>query len=151
MSQFTPLDQRFMQMALHQAEEAFDAGEVPVGAVVAAGAKLLAKARNQTELLNDVTAHAEIIAITAASQALGSKFLEGCTLYVTIEPCVMCAGALFWARPDRVIFAARDEKRGFLRQGPQLLHPKTELGQGLLSVESSALMQEFFRMRREEG
>lgn len=139
-----------MQMALHQAEEAFDAGEVPIGAVVAAGGKLLAKARNQTELLNDVTAHAEIIAITAASQALGSKFLEGCTLYVTIEPCVMCAGALFWARPDRVVFAARDAKRGFLRQGPHLLHPKTVLEEGLLAVESTALVQEFFRMRREE-
>ncbi len=140
-----------MQMALHQAEEAFDAGEVPVGAVVAAGGKLLAKACNQTELLLDVTAHAEVIAITAASQALGSKFLNGCTLYVTIEPCVMCAGALFWARPDRVIFAARDDKRGFLREGPHLLHPKTLLGQGLLETEAAALMQEFFRMRREEG
>ena len=138
-----------MRLALSEAEAAFDAGEIPVGAVVVSGTKLLAKARNQTELLNDVTAHAEMIATTAGTQALAAKYLTDCTVYITLEPCAMCAGALFWARPARIVVGAIDEKRGFTRLGVAMLHPKTVYEQGLMADESAALIQEFFRMRRE--
>ena len=146
---FSDSDRRFMRMALQEAEAAFDAGEIPVGAIITANGRLLAKGRNQTELLRDVTAHAEMLAITAAAVGLAAKFLTDCTLYVTLEPCPMCAGALYWARPARIVVAARDDKRGFTQLGVPLLHPKTVYEQGLLAEESTALLQEFFRMRRE--
>ena len=146
----TDFDRRCMRMALQEAEEAFAAGEIPVGAVVAAQGKILAKGRNQTELLHDVTAHAEMIAITSAANSLGAKFLTDCTLYITLEPCVMCAGAIFWARPSRLVVGAPDEKRGFSSvAGLHLLHPKTSYISGVMAEESRALLQEFFRQRRE--
>jgi len=145
---FLDLDTRFMRLALQEAEAAFEAGEVPVGAVVAAGPRLLARGRNQTELLHDVSAHAEFIAATAAVGALGGKYLTGCTLYVTLEPCPMCAGALFWYRPDRIVYAASDPKRGASLYNPTLYHPRTTVQGGLLADEAAGLLAEFFRMRR---
>jgi tRNA(adenine34) deaminase len=138
-------DEYFMELALQQAEEAADAGEVPVGAVVVCQNRVIGRGRNQTELLNDVTAHAEILAISAAAQFMGSKYLTDCTLYVTLEPCVMCAGAIFWAQVSRLVIGAPDEKRGFLRLQPPVLHPKTRLVTGLLADESQALLTNFFR------
>ena len=137
-----------MRLALQEAEAAFEAGEVPVGAVIAAGTRILGKGRNQTELLQDVSAHAEFIAATAAVGGLGGKFLTGCTVYVTLEPCPMCAGALFWYRPDRIVFGAADPKRGAGLYEPSLYHPKTALEGGLMAEESAGLLAEFFRMRR---
>ncbi len=138
-------DEYFMELALQQAEEAADAGEVPVGAVVVCQNRVIGRGCNQTELLNDVTAHAEILAISAAAQFMGSKYLTDCTLYVTLEPCVMCAGAIFWAQVGRLVIGAPDEKRGFLRLQPPVLHPKTRLVTGLLADESQALLTNFFR------
>ncbi len=116
-----------MQMALELAAQAGDEGEIPVGAVVTAGGKVIGKGYNQTEKLRDVTAHAEMLAITAAAQYLGAKYLSACTLYVTLEPCVMCAGALYWAQVSRVVYGASDDKRGYTRAGTPLLHPKTQI------------------------
>lgn len=147
---FSDFDRRCMRAALQEAEAAFEAGEIPVGAVVAGGGRILAKARNQTELLTDVTAHAELIAAASAAHALGGKFLPGCTIYVTLEPCPMCAGALFWFRPERIVFGAHDTKRGQSLYHPSLLHPKTVLESGLMAEEAAGLLAEFFRMRREE-
>ena len=141
-------DEYFMKLALQEARKAADTGEVPVGAVIAAGDQLLARCHNSTELLNDVTAHAEILAITAASQYLGSKYLMECTLYVTLEPCVMCAGALRWSQIGRVVFAASDEKAGFMRFGKELLHPKTKVAMGLMQDECSHLIKAFFKEKR---
>ena len=141
-------DEYFMRKALQQAKLAAEAGEIPVGAIIVANNQIIARAHNQTELLTDVTAHAEILAITAAANYLNSKYLVGCTLYVTLEPCVMCAGALFWSQIERVVFAAPDEKRGFMRHGKQLLHPKTKVEYGILHEEASQLMSEFFQLRR---
>lgn len=141
-------DEYFMELALQQAEEAADAGEVPVGAVVVCQNRVIGRGRNQTELLNDVTAHAEILAISAAAQSMGSKYLTACTLYVTLEPCVMCAGAIFWAQLGRLVTGAPDEKRGFLRLQPPVLHPKTRLTTGLLANEARALLANFFRELR---
>ncbi len=146
---FTDQDHRLMRMALQEAEAAFEAGEVPVGAVVAANGRVLARARNQTELLRDVTAHAELVAAASAAQALGGKFLPGCTVYVTLEPCPMCAGALFWFRPERIVYGAPDPKRGQSLYSPSLYHPKTVVHQGLMAEEAAGLLQEFFRLRRE--
>ncbi len=140
-------DEYFMRVALREAQRAFDEDEIPVGAVVVCNNKVIGKGYNQTEKLTDVTAHAEMLAITAASNYLGGKFLEECTLYVTLEPCVMCAGAIFWARPERVVFGAGDEKRGFAKYG-NLLHPKTELINGILEDECSVLLKEFFKSKR---
>lgn len=137
----------FMNEALKQAHLAFEADEVPVGAVVVAGNRMIGKGHNLTERLHDVTAHAEMQAITAAANHLGAKYLEDCTLYVTLEPCVMCAGALFWSQITRVVYAAPDSKRGFTRTG-NLLHPKTEIIRGVLEEPCSKLLKDFFKKLR---
>lgn len=144
-----------MNMALREAREAFQEGEVPVGAVIVSGDRVLAKTHNLTERLNDVTAHAEMLAITAASEALGGKYLPQCTLYVTVEPCSMCAGALGWSQIGRIVYAAPDPKRGFFSVyaggnmlTPSPIHPKTVVESGLLEEEASQLMRDFFRARR---
>lgn len=142
-------DTWYMQQALAQARMAFEAGEIPVGAVIVCDNRIIAKAHNQTEQLTDVTAHAEILAITAASAYLGSKYLQDCSLFVTLEPCVMCAGALAWAQIGRVVYGASDEKRGFmLHGGKSLLHPKTRLEMGIMEHECSVLMTDFFKGKR---
>lgn len=140
-------DNYFMKQAYQEAEKAFDLGEIPVGAVVVANQRVIARAHNLTEQLNDVTAHAEMQAITAAAGFLGGKYLKGCTLYVTLEPCVMCGGALYWSQLDKIVFGARDEKRGASSVG-DLYHPKTEIVQGIMENECQTIMQEFFRARR---
>lgn len=141
-------DEYFMRQALLEARKAFDLDEVPVGAVVIANNKIIARAHNLTEKLNDVTAHAEIQAITAASEYLGAKYLTGCTLYVTLEPCVMCGGALYWSQIDKVVFAARDEKRGASKISDSIYHPKTLVTNGLLAEESARLLKDFFAKKR---
>lgn len=142
-------DEYFMLQAIKEAEKARDAGEVPVGAIIVCKNQIIAKAHNQTQLLNDVTAHAEILAITTASAYLGSKYLKECTLFVTLEPCVMCAGALYWSQIDRVVYGASEEKRGFMRYGKELLQPATKLEFGIKHDECSALMTTFFSEKRE--
>lgn len=141
-------DEKFMRMALTEAHEAGAAGEIPIGAVVVCRDKIIARAHNLTETLHDVTAHAEMQAITAAADSLGGKYLKDCTLYVTVEPCVMCAGALGWSQIERVVYGAADEKRGFLRFAPEALHPKTTVVSGVLEEECRQLMQDFFKSRR---
>lgn len=141
-------DIHYMKLALREAEAAFQADEIPVGAIVVCNGQILAKAHNLTERLNDVTAHAEMQAITAAADALGGKYLTDCTLYVTIEPCIMCAGAIGWAQVGRVVFGANDEKRGYQRFAPQAFHPKTEVLSGILADEAAALMKDFFKKKR---
>ncbi len=141
-------DAYFMRQALKQAELAAAAGEIPVGAVVVAGERIIARGYNETERLSDVTAHAEIIALTAAANHLGDKYLRDCTLYVTLEPCPMCAGALAWAQTSRIVYGASDDKRGFMRFGRELLHPRTVLEFGVLHDECAALVTDFFRQRR---
>ena len=141
-------DEHYMRQALKQAQLAAEAGEIPVGAIVVANQQIIARGHNQTEQLTDVTAHAEIIALTAAANYLGGKYLQGCTLYVTLEPCVMCAGALAWAQLDRLVYGAGDDKRGFMRFGKELLHPKTKVEYGVLHEECSALMTSFFQGKR---
>jgi tRNA(adenine34) deaminase len=139
------IDRYFMAEALRLAEVALEEGEIPVGALVVAGQRIIGKGYNQTERLRDVTAHAEMIAITAATDHLGGKYLQDCTLYVTLEPCVMCAGALYWSQMKRVVFGASDEKRGFDRIGTKILHPRTQLTRGVLAEESKALLLKFFK------
>lgn len=141
-------DEQFMKMALQEARVAFDAGEIPVGAVVVCRNRVIARAHNLTERLGDVTAHAEMQAITSAAASLGGKYLTDCTLYVTLEPCVMCAGAIGWAQLSRVVFGAGDDKRGYRRFAPGALHPKTQVEQGVLADECAALMKTFFAKRR---
>lgn len=141
-------DTHFMREALKEARQAYAAGEVPVGAVVVCEGRILARAHNQTEHLSDVTAHAEVLALTAAAEHLGSKYLDACTLYVTLEPCVMCAGALAWAQLGRLVYGAADERRGFMRFGKALLHPRTRVEYGVLHDECAALMRTFFAERR---
>lgn len=141
-------DVLYMKQALQEAKKAFERGEVPVGAVVVCKNRVIARSHNLTETLNDVTAHAEMQAITAAANYLGGKYLTDCTLYVTVEPCVMCAGAIAWAQMGRLVYGASDEKRGFQRLAPTVLHPKTILQQGLLEEECALLMKEFFKWRR---
>ena len=141
-------DEYFMNEALKQAQKAFETDEVPVGAVVVDQNRIIARAHNMTQRLNDVTAHAEMIAITAASGFLGSKYLNGCTLYVTLEPCIMCAAALKWAQLGRIIYAASDPREGFTRIGIPLLHKKTEVMSGILEPPSSTLLKQFFLHRR---
>lgn len=139
----------FMNKALQLAATAYDEGEIPVGAIVVAdGSKIIGKGYNQTEKLNDVTAHAEILAISAASQYLGAKYLKDCTLYVTLEPCVMCAGALAWSQVDRIVFGAPDDKRGFSGISRKITHPKTVVLSGVLENECRLLMQDFFKRLR---
>lgn len=139
------LDNYFMAEALRMAQVAYEEGEIPVGAIVVIGERIIGKGYNQTERLKDVTAHAEMLAITAASEYLGGKYLQDCTLYVTLEPCVMCAGALYWSQMKRVVFGAMDEKRGFSKLGTNVLHPKTQLKTGILADESQALLLKFFK------
>lgn len=141
-------DNQYMQQALREARCAFEKGEVPVGAVVVCRDRIIARAHNLTETLNDVTAHAEMQAITAAANTLGGKYLTDCTLFVTVEPCVMCAGAIAWAQVGRVVFGASDEKRGYQCYAPHALHPKTVVEHGLLADEASALMRDFFKQKR---
>ena len=141
-------DADFMKMALAEARQAFDEGEVPVGAVVVCKGRVIARAHNLTEALTDVTAHAEMQAITAAASWLGGKYLTDCTLYVTVEPCTMCAGAIAWAQVSRLVWGADDEKRGFRRFAPYELHPRTDVVAGVLADDCAALMQQFFKERR---
>jgi tRNA(adenine34) deaminase len=141
-------DDYFMKQALSEAEIAFDKGEVPVGAVIVCEGRIIARAHNLTETLNDVTAHAEMQAITAAASVLGGKYLIDCTLYVTVEPCPMCAGALAWAQIGRIVYGADDEKRGFTKLTPGILHPKTKVQSSVLAEESALLMNFFFKERR---
>ena len=141
-------DAYFMKKALVEANVAFDMDEIPIGAVVVCQNQIIARAHNLTEQLTDVPAHAEMQAITAAANYLGGKYLTDCTLYVTVEPCVMCAGALGWSQIGRVVFGARDEKRGFQKLAPEALHVKTELVEGILADECGALMQDFFARKR---
>jgi len=141
-------DEHYMRLALQEAQTAFDAEEIPIGAVVVCNGRVVGRGHNLTEQLNDVTAHAEMQAFTAASQTLGGKYLKNCTLYVTIEPCVMCAGASYWMQVSRIVFGAREEKRGFISIGTHLLHPKTTLTQGVLASECAALMTRFFSNKR---
>ena len=141
-------DVRYMKMALDEASQAFEQGEVPVGAVVVCRGRVIARAHNLTETLTDVTAHAEMQAITAAANHLGGKYLTGCTFYVTVEPCIMCAGALGWSQISRVVYGAADDKRGFRRYAPHALHPKTEVVEGVLADECATLMRDFFADRR---
>ncbi len=141
-------DNYFMRQALQEAQTAFQQDEVPVGAVVVAGQRIIARTHNLTELLHDVTAHAEMQAITAAANILGGKYLTDCTLYVTVEPCPMCAGALRWAQLSRLVYGAADEKRGYTRFAGDLLHPKTDVTGGVMEEECSELMRRFFAQRR---
>lgn len=138
----------FMAKALDLAIDAGEKGEIPVGAIVVSGGKIIGKGTNQTEQLNDVTAHAEIIAITAATQYIGAKYLSSCTLYVTLEPCTMCGGAIFWSQLERIVIGTPDPKRGFLRLSPSVVHPKAEVITGVLASECEALMKNFFKQMR---
>lgn len=141
-------DTYFMRQALTEAQKAFAKDEIPIGAVIVADRRIIARAHNLTETLRDVTAHAEMQAITAAANVLGGKYLTQCTLYVTVEPCPMCAGALGWSQLSRVVFGAVDEKHGFLKFAPGVLHPKTSFSSGVLAEECAALMKKFFEKKR---
>lgn len=141
-------DNYYMKQALAEAKAAEDEGEIPIGAVVVCQGRIIAKAHNMTQRLIDVTAHAEMQAITSASAGLGNKYLNECTLYVTIEPCVMCAGAIAWAQLGRLVFGAADEKRGFSKYADNLLHPKTVVSSGVMAEECAALMKSFFARKR---
>ena len=141
-------DEYFMKQAFLEAQKAFDADEVPVGAVIVCKNQIIARGHNLTEQLTDVTAHAEIQAITAAAQYLGAKYLKECTLFVTLEPCCMCAGALYWSQVDRVVFAARDAKRGASATGTSLYHPATLVENGVMETECSLLLKDFFARKR---
>ncbi|HMQ47409.1 MAG TPA: nucleoside deaminase [Saprospiraceae bacterium] len=141
-------DTYFMKQALHEAHQAQEKGEIPVGAVVVCQNRIIARGHNQTELLKDVTAHAEMIALGAASNFLGGKYLGDCTLYVTLEPCVMCAGALYWSQLGRLVYGAADDKRGFMRFGKTMLHPRTQVEFGVLMEECAELLKTFFQSKR---
>lgn len=141
-------DERYMRLALDEAMIAAEQGEVPIGAIVVCNGRIIARAHNLTEALNDVTAHAEMQAITSAANMLGGKYLDQCTLYVTVEPCVMCAGALGWSQIRRIVYGVRDEKRGYTRYAPQALHPKATIIGGVLENECKKIMQDFFKNKR---
>lgn len=141
-------DEDYMQQAYNEAVAAYEEGEIPVGAVVVCDGRVVASAHNQTERLGDVTAHAEMLAITAAADELGGKYLDECTLYVTLEPCIMCAGAVGWSQMKRMVYAASDEKRGYTRYAPSPLHPKTEVATGVMKEECEELMKRFFKEKR---
>jgi tRNA(adenine34) deaminase len=141
-------DEQYMRRALDEARQALEEGEIPIGAVVVAKGRIISRAHNQTETLNDVTAHAEMLAITAAANALGGKYLTDCTLYVTVEPCPMCAGAIGWAQVPRIVYGAADEKRGYQRFAPNVLHPRANAVGGILEEECRQLMLDFFKSRR---
>ena len=148
MSIFDNTDEFYMREALRQASMAFEDDEIPVGAVIVSGDRVIARAYNQTERLNDVTAHAEMLAITAAANSLGAKYLTDCTLYVTLEPCPMCAAAAGWAQLSRIVYGASDPKRGYTRFAPSLLHPRAEVVQNVLAEEAEALLKDFFQSKR---
>ena len=141
-------DEQYMLRALEQAQMATDRDEVPVGVVVVCQDRIIARGHNLTETLNDVTAHAEMQAVTAAANALGGKYLSDCTLYVTVEPCVMCAGALAWAQVGRIVYGAADPKRGYSVYAPEALHPRTQVTAGVLAEECGELMRQFFKSKR---
>lgn len=141
-------DEKYMRLAIIEAQKAFDSDEVPIGAVIVAGGRVIARGYNLVETLTDVTAHAEMQALTAAASALGGKYLQNCTLYVTVEPCVMCAGAIAWSQISRVVYGAADAKRGYSRFGDRLLHPRTEVTGGVLATECEKLMTDFFAKLR---
>lgn len=141
-------DEEFMRKALAEAQAAFDEDEIPVGAVIVCQGRIISRAHNLTEMLHDVTAHAEMQAITAGANMLGGKYLKGCTLYVTVEPCTMCAGAIGWSQISRVVYGAGDEKRGYTKYAPEALHPKTTVTSGVLEDECRALMINFFERKR---
>ena len=141
-------DEEYMRKALMEAQRAFDEDEIPVGAIIVCQDKIVSRAHNLTEMLHDVTAHAEMQAITSGANMLGGKYLKDCTLYVTVEPCVMCAGAIGWAQIPRIVYGASDEKRGFHKFAPNVLHPKATVTSGILEEECRALMQDFFKSRR---
>ena len=138
----------YMKQALAEANKAYKQGEIPIGAVVVCRGKIIARSHNLTELLHDVTAHAEMQAITAAAEHLGGKYLTDCTLYVTVEPCVMCAGALGWSQISRIVYGTPDEKRGYARFAPNALHPRTQVTSGVMAEECAELMQRFFKEKR---
>ena len=140
--------ERYMKDALREAEAARLEDEVPIGAIIVCKGRIIGKGHNMTERLNDPTAHAEMIAITAATEALGGKYLNECTLYVTVEPCPMCAGALAWSQIGKVVYGASDSKRGFSKFSPSLMHPKTEIVSGILAEECSAIVTDFFKNKR---
>ncbi|MFD2742790.1 MULTISPECIES: nucleoside deaminase [Sphingobacterium] len=142
------VDELFMREALRLAKIAYEADEIPIGAVIVANGQVIAKGYNLTERLHDVTAHAEMQAFTAAANHLGGKYLKGCTLYVTIEPCVMCAGAAYWVQVDRIVYGAKDDKRGYSAFHDRIIHPKTEIKGGVLETDCSDLIQSFFRNKR---
>lgn len=142
------VDEKYMTLALHEAQKALQEGEVPIGCVIVAEGQVVGRGHNMTEALCDVTAHAEIQAITAAAQTLGGKYLTDCTLYITVEPCVMCAGAIGWAQVKRVVYGCADEKRGYTQFAPQTLHPKTSVKSGILENDCRQLMQDFFSKKR---
>lgn len=141
-------DEKYMRMAIAEAQAAAEAGEIPVGAVVVSKGIVIARAHNLTETLNDVTAHAEMQVITAAANYIGGKYLDQCSLYVTLEPCVMCAGALGWSQLGRLVYGADDEKRGYSNFAPEALHPKTTITRGILAEESQELIRSFFKKKR---
>lgn len=141
-------DTDYMKQALIEAQKAYEQDEVPIGAVIVCKGRIIARAHNLTEMLNDVTAHAEMQAITAAANNIGGKYLNDCTLYVTVEPCPMCAGAIGWSQLGRLVYGAEDEKRGYRRYAPDVLHPKTEVVSGVCAEEATALMKEFFKNKR---
>lgn len=141
-------DERFMREAISEARKALAQDEIPIGAVVVANGMIIGRGHNLTETLHDVTAHAEMQAITAAAEWLGGKYLDQCTLYVTVEPCVMCAGAIAWSQLGRLVFGTADEKRGYQRYAPNALHPKTEVTSGILADECATIMKEFFKSKR---
>lgn len=142
------LDEKYMREALKEAVAAREADEVPIGAVIVCKGRVIARGHNMTEMLHDPTAHAEMIALTAATEAMGGKYLDGCTLYVTVEPCPMCAAALCWAQTGRIVYGAPDPKRGYSLYSPSLLHPKTEVTSGILANECSDLVTSYFRSKR---
>lgn len=141
-------DIKYMKLALTEAQKAYDKGEIPIGAVIVCNGMTVARTHNLTETLNDVTAHAEMQAITAAAEHIGGKYLDDCTLYVTVEPCPMCAGALGWSHIGRIVYGASDEKKGYKRFAPDVLHPKTKVTSGICAEEAAELMKRFFKERR---
>ncbi|WP_281626004.1 nucleoside deaminase [Segatella salivae] len=141
-------DEQFIRKALYEAQRAAEEGEIPIGAVIVCNDRIISRAHNLTEKLHDVTAHAEMQAITAAADLLGGKYLSDCTLYVTVEPCVMCAGAIGWAQIGRIVYGANDEKRGYQLYAPRALHPKAVVTRGVLEAECRQMMQDFFKQKR---
>lgn len=141
-------DEHFMKQALKEAEKAYEDGEIPVGAVVVCQNRIIARAFNQVERLNDVTAHAEMLAITSAQNFLGSRYLDQCTIYVTLEPCVMCGGALYWSQIAKMVYGASDPKRGYFQANPKIMHPQTEIKGGLMADEAATLLKSFFSKLR---